>query len=285
MTMRCLLLLAVPFFAIALIGCGDAPANGMVNGTNANGIKPTGTPSSSVTPQASPTQTADKKEEGMFSFPPPKFTSYTQIKNEYLANPSGPTDFSFVADRLAEVLEQAGYAAPEKFAFFWNDQNEFAVVTAMERIDEAGRPFGPSDRWIDPNTTSPALPQASDADEYVRFLFGGKRVYYRVFAFVVSSKWRPRRLNTTPPDFFAALNWTTKGEEQLGGDEPAVIQSIPFGDKYHCYALLYLFVNHTSLDRPVSVDTPEGSQAVLTRGLEKEIERHLTEADIVFGTH
>ena len=276
--MRFFLFVQLLFFAIALVGCGDAPANNTA--VNTNGVRPTGTPSSSVTPQASPTQTAEKKDEGMFSFPPPRVTSYAPIKNEYVVNPSGATDFAYVADRLTTALTDSGYS--EKFAFFRNDQDEFAIVTAMERINGDGSPLAGSDRWITSDSPTPPLPRAHGADEYFRYLFGGKIVFYRVFALVVTSKGRKFNQHR-PPDYLTALNWVVKGDQQLAEDGSGGIESTPFTDKHHCYALLYLFVNHTSLDGPRSVNALEGNADGLTDGLERRTEEHLIKTGIAFG--
>ena len=221
-----------------------------------------------------------KEEEGLFSFPPPKVTSFASLRSESLLNPAGPTTFDFVSQKIAGMLENAGYG-PEKYAYFWNDRDEFAIVTAVERIEEDGSPLSGSDRW----NGSTNLPRAHRFDEYFRYLFGGKIVYYRVMAFVVTSKRYGRSFQrNSPPDFAMALNWMNKGEPQLGeGDGSAAIEAVPFDGRYRCYALLYLFVNHTSLDGPKSVDSLTGAEMGLEEGLEKRAEAHLASTHLNFG--
>jgi hypothetical protein len=202
------------------------------------------------------------------------------LKYEDLLNPAGPTTFDFVGQKVAAALETAGYT-PEKYAYFWNDRDEFAIVTAMERIEADGNPLPEPERW----NGSTNLPRAHRFDEYFRYLFGGKIVYYRVFAFVVTSKRYGRSfLRNSPPDFGMALNWMNKGEPQLGeGDGSTAIETASFNERYRCYALLYLFVNHTSLDSPRSVDSLTGPEMGLEEGLNKQTESHLANTHVNIG--
>ena len=261
------------------------PANGhsnrpIISNSQVNSL---GRSNSSIRPSLPtppPAAITEKRDEGLFSFPPPQVTSYALLKSEELLNPAGPSTFDFVSQKIAGALENAGFG-PEKYAYFWNDRDEFAIVTAMERIEPDGSPLTGSDRW----NGSTNLPRAHRFDDYFRYLFGGKIVYYRVLAFVVTSKRYGRSFHrNSPPDFGMALNWMNKGEPQLGeGDGSSPIEAVPFDTGYRCYALLYLFVNHTSLDRPKSVDSLTGAEMGLEEGLEKQTESHLANTHINIG--
>jgi hypothetical protein len=226
-----------------------------------------------------PTQTAEKRDEGLFSFPPPKVISYALIPSADIADASGTTPFSQVSEKLASGLDEAGYSS-DRYAFFWNETDEFAVVTAMERINEDGKPLDEPDRW----NVSTSLPRARDAGEYTRYLFSGKKVFYRVLAFVVTSRRSGKSFNrNSPPDFVMAKNWMNKGEPELGDGESSTIQNVFFTNRYRCYALLYLFVNHTSLDNPTSVDLLKEGDETLIEGLNLKAEDHLRNSNVKFG--
>jgi hypothetical protein len=228
-------------------------------------------------PPDAPAAPAEKKDEGLFSFPPPKVTSSTTIDTAKFLNPQGPTTFANVADKLALSLARAGYK--DKYKYFWNDADEFAVVTRIERVDAEGRPLaGPVERW----DGSEELPVARDMQEYGRYLISGKKVFYRVFAFVVSRK-NYNFYGNSPPSFEMAAKWSDKGMPALGDEEATTIQDVIFTEKYHCYALLYLFVNHNSLDTPKSVDSLEKGEKYLRSGLNDDANLHLSLTNITFG--
>ena len=243
-------------------------------------------------PPAEPTPvrpSGEKRDEGLFSFPPPRVTGYASIEPNDLMNSAGQTDFSYVANRLAEALRRAGY--PEaRYKFFWNDRDEFAIVTAMERVNKDGSPVGvlsdgaatnEIERW----NSNKTLPRAGGLEDYFQYLFSGKRVFYRVFAFVVTPRrYRRNFYSNSPPDFNMAVNWMAKGESQLGDGGPGSIEYVPFTNEYSCYALLYLFVNHTSLDAPKSVDAlSDKNEMELKEGLDLMTENHLNRSRITFS--
>lgn len=250
------------------VGANQTPANSMAN---ANSSRPRTTPTPRPTPGISPTPVA---EEGVFSFPPPRATDYIPIDAERLMNPAGQTDFYFVADQISAALKRGGYAGND-YKFFRNGESEFAIVTKMERVDGNGRPLDGPDRWEE------GLPTAKGPGEYFQFLFGGKTVYYRVFAFIVTDR-EPSGFAEIP-NFEAARKWTIQknAETQLGIGASDPIRSAVFQEPYRCFALLYLFVDHTSLDQPLPIP-PGGSQGGLTHGLMTGTEVQLTNARIFF---
>jgi hypothetical protein len=81
----------------------------------------------------------------------------------------------------------------------------------------------------------------------------------------------------------------SKGFSILGSDddeapdEQQKLQGAAFNEKFHCYALLYLFVNHTSLDEPKSVDKLEGPEESLKTELTLEAQDHLCKTKIKLG--
>ena len=300
--MKCLILLVLLVAGLFAGACGvDMQANN--SSVNANSVRPTQTPAVNAvntnipanvsntyangyrTPRPLPTPTpasTPATDKGLFSFPPPRGTGYTLLKSEDLQDPAGPTTFAFVSRKIAAGLEEAGYMPEQQFAYFWNERDEFAIVTAMERIEPDGTPLPDFDeRW---DATS-NLPSAHGTSEYFRYLFRGKAVYYRVFAFIVTSKHYGNSLKrNSPPDFDTAVAWTGKGEPQLGsGEGDTAIESAIFDAKYRCYAVIYLFVNHTSIDGPTSVDALKGSDGRLGEGLNRDADIHLAKSNINIG--
>jgi hypothetical protein len=268
----------------------DAIGNTMANSVNAmksansasTSARSNANLSSSTTQITQPASTplVEKKDEGLFSFPPPRVISYSVIHNGDLMNKEGPTSFSQVSERLAAGLRKAGYDSEEKYAYFWNEKDEFAIVTAMERVNGEGNPAIGEGRW----NTSTHLPSATDGSEYFRYLLSGKKTYYRVLAFVVTSRRTGNSfLRNSPPDFIMARNWKNKGEPNLGDGSVATIGEAFYTDRYKCFALLYLFVNHTRIDAPKSIDSLSENDESLAEGINRVVADHLRQTGITFG--
>jgi hypothetical protein len=262
------------------LAVNTSAANAGTSNTNNSSASAANANATGAQPKTSATATAptqaDKKDEGLFSFPPPKVTSFVKIDIAKLANKEGPTTFNDVSEKLKAALTQAKYSQ-EKFSYFWNDQDEFAIVTRMERINPLGDPVTGEERW----DCTEYLPVAHNFSDYVHYLFSGKKVFYRVFAFVVTKK-NYNFYKNTPPSFDMARDWMTKGVSELG-DETSAIQSVPFDGRYHCFVLMYLFVNHTSLDKPSSVDSSDKAVQELSAEANKEAQNHLTRSGFTFG--
>jgi hypothetical protein len=265
-----------------LTDTGVPTPTGMPINTGSNNITAANTkgnqidkPKLTPTPQATPSPIAEKKkDEGLFSFPPPKATSVTEFTASELSAVVEQTMLSQIAGKLEDSLQRAGYGR-DYYSYFSNDIDEFAIVTAMERINPDGSNFT-ADRWVDINDEG-SLPIAGSG-EYFRFLISGKKVYYRVFAFIVSA--RPERNRRSfergrSPEFVTALTWKSKGESELGGGEPTPVASVVWSEKHRCYALVYLFVNHTSLDAPKSVDSLEKREVRLKSDLVTDADQHI----------
>ncbi len=236
--------------------------------SSGNSSKPT--PQTSVTPPPPPEKS---KEEGLFSFPPPRPTDITEISAGDLLAVKGQTTLAQVSERLTGSLEKAGYQK-NKYSYFWNDRDEFAIVTSMERVNFDGSNFTENNRWVR-NAKDKALPTAAEGS-YFKYLIQGKKVYYRVFAFIVTPSRNRQNLNRgDPPEFATAVNWKGKGEPDLGNGETTTVESVVWSEKYKCFALVYLFVNHTSLDLPKSVDSLEDSELRLQSDLDREAESHI----------
>ncbi len=291
--MKRFLLIQVVLLAIGgTIGCGDAmPTNTTANKANTRwsntvvvmntnmktaNVQPT---NRQATPKPTPEQTAEKKDEGLFSFPPPRPVSYDKINHQQLLNREGQTTLSNVSQKLEEGLKKAGYLN-DKYRYFWNNDNEFAIITAMERINADGTPFTDAARW----ESSDILPTAQNLSEYVKYLISGKKVYYRVFAFIVARK-DYVSFDNSPPSFNMAKKWMRKGKPELSDGATSTFQDVPFDEQYHCYALLYLFVNHSSLDNPKPIDDEElkGNEKGLMNGLNQNPADHLHQTQINFG--
>jgi hypothetical protein len=165
-------------YLITVSSCGDnyQTANTRANSTNTNAVRPTpvetaktanvqttnSLPTNSNGQTTSPTP---KKDESLFSFPPPRVVDFTEIPSQLLVNSAGQTTFSDVSQKMAAGLENAGYTKG-KYAYFWNNDNEFAIVTKLERINPDGTPFNDEiERWEIRNH----LPTAHGLSEYFCF--------------------------------------------------------------------------------------------------------------------
>lgn len=244
---------------------GNSSNTANTSGNQSNTTRPT--PAATATPVAE-----KKKEEGLFSFPPPKTMSVTEIGAAELAAVTGQSTLAQVSEKLAGGLERAGYGKNE-YSYFWNDKDEFAVVTAMERIDPDGSAFQ-TNRWVEDDS----LPTAGSG-QYLRYLISGKKAYYRVFAFIVTARQERTRRSFqrgSVPEFNTALNWENKGEEELGGGGgTSTVESAVWSEQHRCFVLVYLFVNHTSLDAPKSVDALVKGEIRLTGDLNKDADAHV----------
>ena len=246
-------------------------------------VKATPNPTvTSATPAPSPA--AEKKEEGLFSFPPPQPTSVAEVVKTELPASDGRYTLAEVSDKITAGLKGAGYHSG-RYTFFWNNSDEFAVVTAMERIQPDGGIFN-AERWVN----SDVLPEAGKG-EYFKYLIEGKKVYYRVFVFIFTpktKKWQ-NYLRGTPPDFYTALHWieSPSGGDTLGDGGDSAIANVKFTNDYKCYELLYLFVNHTSLDAPTAIDLHDDRDERKVKGIIRDLntdaDEHRRKTNIRFG--
>ena len=200
---------------------------------NLNNINKTNTPS--PTPQNTEQNDSDKKDEGMFSFPPPRATTFL-VKDVVADGPGEQISLNQYMSKIREALSRAGYG-DDRMVYF-SHKREFALVTALERIDENGKPLEPK-RW------SEAIPTAGGLGEYFNYLFYGKKILYRFTAFVVSEDGiNPRR--GQPPEFQSAKKWIEKGEISTDkinvGTQTA--QTFMLDKNYKCYVLIYNFERH-----------------------------------------
>lgn len=267
---------------------GDPPSNDRANYDVGNNKGNTSvTPRQTATPTATPTPEQieteeDKIEEGQFPFPPPKATNFITLKRSSITNKSGGTSFNDVSKKLVEALEKGGYDQ-ENYGFFSYRNDEFALVTRMERIDNEGNLYNESSRWVK-GTDYSMLPPARSPGEYFKYLFSGKKIFYRVFAFVVSKRNKYRFRKGSPPSFNTAKNWVIEGTPVLSRTKTGstTVQQTMFSDDYDCSVLIYLFVDHTSLDDAKSVGELGENESELVEELRMGVRRHLEKANIVF---
>lgn len=248
---------------------------------NKNRASNTKTTNSNIS--SAPAPPTEKKEEGLFSFPPPRPTSVAEIPKAELPLADGSRTLAETSDKIVAGLKAAGYQNG-KYTFFWNDSNEFAVVTAMERVQPSGE-VALVGRWDD----SDMLPSATG--EYFNDLIRGRKVFYRVFAFIFTpknKKWQTY-LRGTPPDFNTARHWieNPSGGDTVGEGGTSDIATARFTADYKCFELLYLFVNHTSLDAPTAIDPRDDKDERRVKGiiteLNKDAAEHRRKTNIRFG--
>ncbi len=217
------------------------PAN--TNGVNASPTTSATTVNANGTPARTPApKPPEPREEAKFSFPPPRSTDFEKKDLGELPPQQ------FVA-RLNEQLAAAGYGSSRKLFFARN--NEFAVVTAMEQIDTAGRPLEGARRF------NLGLPAADGVREYFDFLLRGKRAYFRTFVFFITQDALFNPESERPANFETAKNWMESREIGDPRAAPAAVDRAPDGavvNPFYCYAMIYIFEKHTSQSAETFID-------------------------------
>lgn len=216
--------------------------NGNASTGNVTNVNTKPTPPPTPSPTEDPKQNdSGKKDEGMFSFPPPKPTTY--LTKEIVNNPGEQIILEQYVAKIRNALIENGH--PEDRLVYFSHKREFALVTGLERIDENGMPLAQS-RW------SEKIPTAGGIGEYFTYLFYGKRILYRFTAFVITEEnINPRRGQI--PEFETAKNWIEKGAAStddltVGGQTP---QTFTLDKNFKCFVLIYNFEKHVGAGKEV----------------------------------
>ncbi len=108
-----------------------------------------------------------KRLPKIFPFPPPKASTYAEIKNELLfsSNSRQKVTFIDVEKSLRQALDKAGYAEISYFLI----PAGFALVTRLEQINADGTPKSKEIRWL-PIASKPRVFSMTD---YLKPLVSG----------------------------------------------------------------------------------------------------------------
>jgi hypothetical protein len=161
------------------------------------------------------------------SWPPPQASANMDIPRDLLLkNISRPLVMD-AATRLLSALDQAGYGERSFYAV----PGGFALVSRIEHIYPDGRPKEGDERW--PLTTQP--PRIFSLSSYIRALLTSDPGFYRVIAFVVTS--RPLVQSGAFTKYSSPRDWVWAGANRL----PTTIAFLGYTNEVSCTALIYEF--------------------------------------------
>ena len=140
----------------------------------------------------------------------------------------GDIDSILVAD-----LSKLGY---EKRSYY-SAPNGFALLTAVEQIDQNGKPLQGKNRWVDyPSTNS-----MDSFFAYLSSLIFPQKGFFRLFVFLVSDEFLGRESGKL--DARIAEEWLESGEYWL----PNSVKNIPLNpSKHRFFLLIYEFEANTT---------------------------------------
>jgi hypothetical protein len=137
--------------------------------------------SANVGSVSSGSEAGDRSPLPQFPWPPPKWTHIAEFGDEFPRNLLGDDESNLgqVYDRLNKSLQRID----SRFeAGLFSVPDGFALLAKLERTAQDGTPLGDDRRWI-----YGELPPLSLKD-YISRLFFDKPGYFRILAFVVTSK-------------------------------------------------------------------------------------------------
>lgn len=173
------------------------------------------------------TGNVEAAESVEFPWPPPAASASIRIPFEFLTKPGGSTTVRDVSDRLAQVLNQAGYDEMSWYAV----PGGFALVSRFEQCDADGNPLAGAARFI----LQIFNPPPSGPLDYLKGLVFAHPGHFRVIVFVVSSYPFAQRNVTVTRD--EAVDWLNSGTNGL----PSGIADNQFTGDYLTTALIYEF--------------------------------------------
>jgi len=160
-------------------------------------------------------------------WPPPRASGNMEIPSSLLIKGVSRPRLRDAAERILKALDSAGYGERS----FYSVPDGFALVARIEQIYPDGRPKEGDARW--PVSVEP--PRVFDLRSYFRALFNSTPGFYRVIAFVVTS--RPLIQSSDPTKSKAPRDWVWGGSNRL----PTVIGFADYTANVSCTALIYEF--------------------------------------------
>lgn len=193
--------------------------------------------------------------EKSFPFPPPKASTYVEIKRNLLfADSAKSMTLAEVNDTLDQALTKAGYVEKS----YYQVPDGFALVTRLEKINEDGSPKPEQARWVGAKEKQ----RIFSISDYLKQLFTANPGYYRIIVFIVTSQSFSQDGKQTVSRE-EAMNWLTEGNLQL----PESIAQKSYTKQHKCTALVYQFERPNSAAQETILLTPSSVPATshLTR--------------------
>jgi hypothetical protein len=180
----------------------------------------------------------------LFPFPPPKASTYTEIKRGLLIGQSSKEiSFADLNEKLQKALSTAGYVEKS----YYQIPEGFALVTRLEKINEDGSPKPEEMRWV----RGEEKQQIFSISDYLKQLFTANPGYYRIIVFIVTSKpFSQDGKQTVSRE--EAMNWLNDGNNELSEE----IAAKKFTSKHKCTALVYQFERPNSAKQETVLVTP-----------------------------
>ncbi len=149
---------------------------------------------------------------------------FKDMAHQYLKQCGTLKDFDSM---LTSALDRLGY---EQRSYF-GTPNGFALLTAVEQIDEEGSPLPGRQRWQD----YPATKDFDGLMDYLSALILPRKGYFRLFVFLVADRNAER--GEAELSSSSARAWLRAGGYRL----PEEIGQLPVSSRHKCTVLLYEF--------------------------------------------
>jgi hypothetical protein len=175
--------------------------------------------------------------ERLLPWPPPDPSAHTVIERALpTCGDCGLRTLGDLDDRMRNALASAGYHGLAYFGV----PDGFAIVTRIEQTDSEARPLVGEARWA---ATVVAMRSFSLA-EYLRALLTAPPGYFRVIAFVASS--RPFTFSGDRAKLSVIERWSRSGSTGL----PEELRREPLTEAHRVTALVYEFEKRNGTERP-----------------------------------
>jgi|GEM_PF-261900 len=196
-----------------------------------------------------------------FPWPPPKASTTVKIPRNLIVKSNPNILLSEIAKQFESILGKAGY---DQISYYYFPSG-FAIVSQLEQINKDGTPKSEESRW----NNKYEKPKVFNLESYIRALFTAQPGYFRVIAFIFTSKpfnQSDKTITKETGDFLIHAGSTVL---------PKKIFDIPFSSDYYCMALIYEFKQVTINDRPTLVDpsTVSGKTHLVNTKIWKELEK------------
>lgn len=166
-----------------------------------------------------------------FPWPPPQYSTYDLIPNQYFTASSTLKD---IDEQFIKALDNNGYTEKS----YYEIPNGFALVTRMEQIRESGESLNPPDRW----SSVPVSNFDYTLSSFFNSIFFSTTGHYRVIVLAVTDT--PFTDNGEKPIKDKTDEWLKGKYKRL----PSTIKNIKYSDEHFCITLIFEFSKPESGD-------------------------------------
>ncbi len=166
----------------------------------------------------------------LFSWPPPKPSSFSTIRRDYFVLAKQATQLADVEKSLRASLDSAGYYDVSYYGID-SQPNAFVMATRLEKINDNATPVDDETRWV----MQLEKESSFSLSDYFSALFYAKPGKYRIILFIVSAE----TIHFTSEKVSAqkAKAWVSDGNPSLAPE----IKSLEFSENHQVTALIYEF--------------------------------------------